>query len=152
MSNTESHNINRKEAIWKSIMQSSPLCSNQSTSHHSIVGFFQYFSIFCWRSFFCGLCIFPCCWLHFAVSPPYSFRLLFPNQNQTHFFLTQNALEKTAQPQFAYSGPQRTEKPVMCEYMTNQQITCWQGEMQKRVLQFRKGVFWLLVCNFTGIF
>lgn len=74
-------------------------------------------------------CIFLYCWPYFHVfSSGYCFLT-----KTCLFFLTQNALERTVQPQFAYSGPQGTAKPFMCEYLTNQQITGWNAE---RVLQF----------------
>lgn len=61
----------------------------------------------------------------------------------------QNALKQTAQTQFAYSGPQGTVKPFMCEYLTNQQIASRQGGIQKGFsnslllaphLQFHRGL------------
>lgn len=47
---------------------------------------------------------------------PSCFRLFKP----VFVFLTQSTQEISAQ--FAYSGPQGTVKPFMCEYLTNQQI------------------------------
>lgn len=85
-------------------------------------------SCFCFV-FFVLMLYFP---LLLALFSCFLFRLLFSDQNLS-FFLTQNALERTVQPQFAYSGPQGTAKPFMCEYLTNQQITGWNAE---RVLQF----------------
>lgn len=41
--------------------------------------------------------------------------------------------------QFAYRSPQGTVKPSTCEYSTNKQITCWQGEMQKRYSNLAEG-------------
>lgn len=43
--------------------------------------------------------------------------------------------------QFAYRSPQGTVKPSTCEYSTNKQITCWQGEMQKRCSNLAEGRF-----------
>lgn len=97
----------------------------QSFSSCSIVGLFQRFSfVFFLDAVFSLL---PASFSSFV------FRLLFSDQNPSSFFLTQDALERTAQPQFAYSGPQGTGKPFMCEYLTNQQIT---GRNAERVLQF----------------
>lgn len=90
------------------------------------LGFYCFLFLFC---FFVLMLYFP---LLLALFSCFLFRLLFSDQNLS-FFLTQNALERTVQPQFAYSGPQGTAKPFMCEYLTNQQITGWNAE---RVLQF----------------
>ncbi len=90
------------------------------------------------------------CILQFFFSP--ALGLLFPDQNPFPFFLTQNALERAAQPQFAYRGPPGTVKPFMCEYLTNQQITRWRGKMQKGYSNLAEGDFRLPIFNFTGIF
>lgn len=80
---------------------------------------FWAFIVSCFVLFFVLMLYFP---LLLALFSCFLFRLLFSDQNLS-FFLTQNALERTVQPQFAYSGPQGTAKPFMCEYLTNQQIT-----------------------------
>lgn len=56
-------------------------------------------------------------------------------------FFTQNALERSVQLQFAYWGPQGTVKLFMCEYLTNKQIACWQGELQRGDSNLAEGEF-----------
>lgn len=91
----------------------------------SIFGLFLFLVLFCLDAVFSSTAV-----LIFMFSPQ---AIAFWPKPVFIFFLTQNALERTVQPQFAYSGPQGTAKPFMCEYLTNQQITGWNAE---RVLQF----------------
>lgn len=106
--------------------------------------------LFCWCSVFCGLFPLlpaPFCSFFFIS---FALRLLFPDQNPSPFFLT-HCTRKNCSATIC-KGPQGTVKAFMCEYLTNQQITCWQGEMQKGYSNLAKGDFWLHICNFTGIF
>lgn len=100
-------------------------------SHHSIVEIFQYWLFYFVDAVFSVDSFSPAAGCIFLFFCPPALGLLFANQNPSPFFLTHNALEGAAQPQFAYRGPQGTVKPFTCEYLTNQQITCWQGETRR---------------------
>lgn len=67
------------------------------------------------------------CQLHFTFPP--ATRLcgccFFQNESVT---ISPHPLR--TQLQFAFTGPRETVKPSTCEYLTNKQITRWQGEMR----------------------
>lgn len=128
------------------------LCVQTSVfiSHYSIVEFFFFFSIGCFillTQCFLWTLHFPLLpAAFFSFFPPSCFRLLF----SVNFFLTQNALDKTCT--ICLQWLTGDSKTVHVWNLTNQQITCWQGEMRKGCSNLADGDFWLHICNFTAIF
>lgn len=75
--------------------------------------------------------------------PSYYFRLSFRDQRPSPFFppsprMYCSKLLSHILPTVAHGGQ---NKLVKCEYLTNQQITCWQGGMQKGYFNLAEGFF-----------